>query len=391
MSIERTIIVIFDSVGAGELPDAADFGDTGSNTLAHTAEAVGGLNTPTLERLGLGNILDIRGVPPVAAPDAAFGKLAEVSAGKDTTVGHWELTGLWLKQPFPVYPHGFPPELIELFRQRTCRSVLGNKASSGTAIIAELGEEHQRTGSPIVYTSADSVWQIAAHEETIPVDELYHLCDIVRKMLTGEHGVARVIARPFIGKPGAYQRTHRRKDFSIAPPSPTLLDFAVGQGIPVLAAGKIGEIFAGRGISESRHTSGNDETFNLTLRYMQRPGRAIIFANLVDFDMLWGHRNDPAGYAAGLTDADRRLPEIIDSLREEDLLVLTADHGCDPTTPSTDHSREYVPILLYGSQVKPGVDLGIRPTFADAAQTIAEAMDITVDLQGESMWSEIRI
>lgn len=390
MSINRTIIIVFDSMGAGELPDAADYGDTGSNTMANTAQAVGGLNIPNLGRLGLGNIIDILGVPPVAAPQSAYGKLTEVSAGKDTTVGHWELMGIQLKQPFPVYPDGFPSELIAGFERLAGSKVLGNKAASGTAIIAELGEEHQRTGRPIVYTSADSVWQIAAHEAVIPVDELYRLCAAAREMLTGDHGVARVIARPFVGEPGAYVRTHRRKDFSLAPPKPTLLDFAVGQGVPVLAAGKIGEIFAGRGISESRHTSGNEDTLDLTLEYMTRPGPAIIFANLVDFDMLWGHRNDARGYAAGLAAADKRLPDILSKLRDDDLLVLTADHGCDPTTPSTDHSREYAPLLLCGPAIETGVDFGIRPTFADLAQTVAEAMGLAVDLCGESLWPTVR-
>jgi phosphopentomutase len=393
MSIKRTIIIVFDSVGAGELPDAKAFGDVGSNTLANTALAVGGLDLPNLGRLGLGNIIDIAGVPPAKEPKAAFGKLAEVSSGKDTTVGHWELMGIWSRQPFPVYPRGFPPELIETFTSLTGLKILGNKAASGTAIIAELGEEHLRTGRPIVYTSADSVWQIAAHEEIIPVDDLYRLCGIAREMLVGKHGVARVIARPFVGAPGAFERTHRRRDFSIAPPSNTLLDFAVRQGIPVLAAGKISEIFAGRGISESLHTADNNDTIDLTLEYMSRGpaenGKAIIFANLVDFDMLWGHRNDPAGYAAGLVSADMRLPEILSRLREDDLLIITADHGCDPTTPSTDHSREYVPILLYGAAIESGVDLGIRSTFADVAQTIAEAMGIVVDIQGHSMWQLI--
>jgi len=390
MSVNRTIIIVFDSMGAGELPDAADYGDAGSNTLANTAAAAGGLNIPNLERFGLGNIIDIDGVPPAVAPAAAYGKLAEVSAGKDTTVGHWELMGIQVREAFPVYPGGFPRELIAEFRRRTGLNVLGNKAASGTEIIAELGEEHERTGSPIVYTSADSVWQIAAHESVIPVDELYRLCEVARAMLIGEHGVARVIARPFIGGPGAYTRTSRRKDLSIAPPASTLLDYLVEQGVPVLAAGKIGEIFAGRGISESRHTGGNDETFDLTLEYMSRSGRSLIFANLVDFDMLWGHRNDPQGYAAGLAAADSRLAEVIGRLKDDDLLVITADHGCDPTTPSTDHSREYAPLLIHGRTVKPGVDFGIRSTFADLARTVAEAMSLTVALPGQSFWPLIR-
>lgn len=386
MSINRTIVIVFDSLGVGELPDAAEFGDSGSNTLAHTALAAGGLGLAHLGALGLGNIIDVKGVAPAVAPRGAFGKMAEKSAGKDTTVGHWELMGLWSTRPFPVYPNGFPPALIEEFQRRAGLEVIGNKAASGTAIIAELGAEHQQTGKPIVYTSADSVWQIAAHQEVIPVEQLYRLCEIARKILVDEDAVARVIARPFVGIPGHYSRTHRRKDFSLKPPGPTLLDFMTAQGIPVLAAGKIGEIFSGQGITESRHTTGNDGTFDLVLKYMDRPGRALIFANLVDFDMLWGHRNDPAGYAAALEAADRRLAEVLDRLENDDLLVIVGDHGCDPTTESTDHSREYVPLLLYGNRVRPGVDLGVRATFSDAAKTIAEAMKITVALEGESVW-----
>ena len=390
MSVNRTIIIVFDSMGAGELPDAADYGDAGSNTLANTAAAAGGLNIPNLERFGLGNIIDIDGVPPAVAPAAAYGKLAEVSAGKDTTVGHWELMGIQVREAFPVYPGGFPRELIAEFRRRTGLNVLGNKAASGTEIIAELGEEHERTGSPIVYTSADSVWQIAAHESVIPVDELYRLCEVARAMLIGEHGVARVIARPFIGGPGAYTRTSRRKDLSIAPPASTLLDYLVEQGVPVLAAGKIGEIFAGRGISESRHTGGNDETFDLTLEYMSRSGRSLIFANLVDFDTEYGHRNDVAGFAANLERFDRRLSPLLSMLRDDDLLVLTADHGNDPTTPSTDHSREYTPLLVTGPRVRRGTDLGTRTSFADLGATIAEVFGVTAPRFGKSFLKELR-
>ena len=387
--IKRTIIIVFDSLGVGELPDAAAFGDAGSNTLAHIAAAVGGLALPNLASLGLGHIIDIQGTEPVSQPKGAFGKMAEVSIGKDTTVGHWELMGVSSPEAFPVFPDGFPPELIREFKRRTSLGVLGNKAASGTEIIQELGAEHQRTGRPILYTSADSVWQIAAHEETISVARLYELCEISRSFLTGDHGVARVIARPFIGTPGDYRRTHRRKDFSTEPPRPTLLDFAVSQGTPVLAAGKIGEIFAGRGITESRHTSGNEETFDLVLEYMERSGPAIVFGNLVDFDMLWGHRNDPDGYAAGLRAADLRLPEVLKAMRPDDLLVIVGDHGCDPTTPSTDHSREYVPFLVYGAQVAKGLDLGVRSTFADAGRTIAGAMGLSVELEGHDLWDLI--
>ena len=389
MAINRTVIIVFDSLGLGELPDAVKYGDSGSNTLANTAKAVGGLDIPNLARLGLGNIIKVTGVEPAIEPQAAYGKMAEVSAGKDTTVGHWELAGLWSLKPFPVYPNGFPERLITDFYHRTGLKVLGNKAASGTEIIAELGEEHEHTGYPIVYTSADSVWQIAAHDDVIALQSLYELCTIAREMLTGDDGVARVIARPFTGRPGAYTRTHWRKDFSIVPPAPTLLDYALKQKTPVLAAGKISEIFAGRGITKSRHTSSNDDTFNLILDYLAEDKRSIIFANLVDFDTLWGHRNDPAGYAGGLEAADKRLVQITDKLKPDDLLVIVGDHGCDPTTSSTDHSREYVPLLIYGDQVKSGHNIGTRSTFSDAAQTIASAMGLEVDLKGESLWETI--
>jgi phosphopentomutase len=386
MTLNRTIFIVFDSLGVGALPDAADYGDAGSNTLAHIALAAGGLSLPQLGALGLGNILPVPGVPAAPVPRGAFGKMGERSAGKDTTIGHWELMGLWTLRPFPVFPNGFPPALTAEFEQRAGVKIIGNKAASGTEIIAELGEEHQRTGRPIVYTSADSVWQIAAHREVISLERLYDLCRIARGLLKDDYGVARVIARPFVGRPGAYIRTHERRDFSLEPRGPTLLTQAVAQGVPVLAAGKIGEIFADKGISESRHTSGNDDTFDLILEYMRRPGRSMIVANLGDFDTLWGHRNDPRGYAGGLERADARLAEVLTRLRPDDLLVLTGDHGCDPTTPSTDHSREYVPLLMAGVALKSGVDLGVRPTFADAGQTAAEAMGLKVDLRGNSLW-----
>ncbi len=390
MLVNRVVLIVFDSLGVGELPDAARYGDSGSNTLANIAEAVGGINAPNLAWLGLGNILKVRGMPPAHEPQSAFGKMAEVSVGKDTTVGHWELMGLWSEKPFPVYPNGFPAELVARFEEKAGVKILGNKAASGTEIIAELGEEHQRTGRPIIYTSADSVWQIAAHENVIRVEKLYQLCEIARALLTAENGVARVIARPFVGGPGAYTRTYLRKDFSIRPPGPTLLDFAKEQNTPVLGAGKIGEIFADQGISESRHTSGNNDTFRIIREYMSREDRSFIFANLVDFDMLWGHRNDPKGYADGLIEADKQLGEVIAGLAEDDLLIITADHGCDPTTSSTDHSREYTPLLVYGDGVRGG-DVGIRSTFADVAQTIAAAMGIEVDLRGDSFWETISV
>jgi phosphopentomutase len=390
MTISRAVFIVFDSLGVGALPDAADYGDSGANTLVNTARAAGGLNLPNLAALGLGHIVPVSGVPPVPAPRAAFGKMGERSAGKDTTTGHWELMGLWTMRPFPVFPQGFPAVVTTEFEQRAGVRIIGNKAASGTEIISELGEEHQRTGRPIVYTSADSVWQIAAHLDVFPLDRLYELCRIARDLLKGDYGVARVIARPFVGGPGAYIRTAGRRDFSVEPHGPTLLTCAADQGVPVLAAGKVGEIFAGSGISESRHTGGNDETFDMIVEYMRRPGRGMIVANLGDFDTLWGHRNDPLGYAAALERADARLAELLALTRPDDALLIVGDHGCDPTTPSTDHSREYVPLLLVGDSVNSGVDLGVRPTFADAAQTVAEAMGLKVDLQGHSLWPLVR-
>ena len=317
--IQRVILIVLDSVGVGELPDAAKYGDEGSNTLANVAKAVGGLSLPNMQKMGLGNIIEIEGVPPVNCPIGAYGKAAEKSAGKDTTTGHWELAGVISKRPFPVYPNGFPPEIIDEFEKRIGCKVLGNKVASGTEIIKELGDEHVKTGYPIVYTSADSVFQIAAHEEVIPVKELYEICRIAREILQGEHGVARVIARPFIGKSGEYVRTYNRADFSLKPPHDTLLDSVVKAGMEVFGVGKIWDIFAGQGITKSFHTEGNMDGVDKTLQAMDMLKRGLVFANLVDYDMLYGHRNDSAGYARALEDFDRRLPEIIAKLKENDV------------------------------------------------------------------------
>ncbi len=373
---KRVIIIVLDSMGVGELPDAAEYGDEGSNTLANTAQAVGGLSLPHMQQLGLGNITAVVGVPPCDEALGAYGRMAEASKGKDTTTGHWEMAGIYSGRPLPTYPDGFPKELIEEYERRIGRKTLGNYPRSGTVIIQELGEEHMRTGYPIVYTSADSVFQVAAHEEVIPIEELYRICQIARELLMGEHAVGRVIARPFIGEPGNFTRTERRKDFSLLPPEPTLLDRLVAAGHPVMGVGKIEDIFAHRGLSHSVHSPNNMACVDQTLIYMKESERGLIFTNLVDFDMLWGHRNNPQGYASGLEDFDRRLPEIMDALTAQDVLFLTADHGNDPTTPSTDHSREYVPLLAYGSMVKPGVDLGTRETFADLGATVAELLSI---------------
>ncbi len=386
--ISRVVIIILDSVGIGELPDAHKYYDEGSNTLKNTADIVGGLYLPNLSQLGLGNIIEVKGVSPVAQPLAAYGRMIERSAGKDTTTGHWELMGLYLPKPFPTYPKGFPREIMDSFEKKIQRKVLGNKAASGTEIIKELGEEHLKTGYPIVYTSADSVFQIAAHEDVIPCIKLYEMCEMAWKILNGKKLIGRVIARPFIGKPGHFERTERRKDFSIAPPEKTILDYALENEVEVVGIGKIGEIFNFRGISITVHTKNNMDGVSQTVNFMKKVPSGIIFANLVDFDMLWGHRNDPHGYAQGLEDADKRLPEILGLLKEDDVLVITADHGCDPTTPSTDHSREYVPLLVYGKRIKP-ISLGTRKTFADVGKSIAHFLDFEVPTQGESFAAEI--
>ena len=375
-SINRVTLIVLDSVGIGALPDADKYGDEGTNTLVHCAKAARGLKLPNLAGIGLGNILDLPGVPPAVRPAGAYGRMAERSPGKDTTTGHWEIAGLILDRPFPVYSYGFPEELIEFFEEQIQRPVLGNKAASGTVIIEELGAEHMRTGYPVVYTSADSVFQIAAHEEIISVEELYRMCRIARQLLTGKHAVARVIARPFVGKPGSFYRTERRHDFSLAPPGPTLLDLLAGSGLTVLAVGKIEDIFAGRGITMSVLTRDNMDGVDKTLECMQGEKQGLIFTNLVDFDMIYGHRNNVEGYARALEAFDRRLPEIFGSLRADEALVITADHGCDPTTAGTDHTREYVPVLVYGASVRAGVNLGTRSTFADVAATVAEFFNL---------------
>lgn len=387
--IKRITIIVMDSVGIGELPDAADYGDKGSNTLANCARAVGGLKVPNLGRFGLGNIHEIMGVPPVKNPLGAYGKMAEKSPGKDTTTGHWEIAGLILSSPFPVYPNGFPNELIQAFQRAIGRKVLGNKPASGTRIIEELGQEHIESGCPIVYTSADSVFQIAAHEEVIPLEELYSMCKKARELLIGEHAVGRVIARPFIGKAGNFQRTTNRKDFSVKPPAPTVLDLLTSNGYEVTAIGKIGEIFACQGITRSIPAKGNMNGVEHTLSAMrENNSRGVIFTNLVDFDSLYGHRNNPRGYADALEEFDARIPDIMQAVRSDELLILTADHGCDPTTEGTDHSREYVPLLVYGNHVKAGRNLGIRDTFADIAATVADIFDLPLST-GKSFVGEI--
>lgn len=382
MIAKRVVLIVLDSVGVGALPDADQYGDEGSNTLGHIAESVP-LRLPNLARMGIGNIIPLRGIEAVDRPLAAYGKMGARAPGKDTTTGHWELAGLILERPFPVYPEGFPEEVIRAFEEAIGRKVLGNKPASGTAIIEELGEEHMRTGYPIVYTSADSVFQIAAHEEVIPVEELYRYCRLARELLKGEHSVGRVIARPFVGEPGHFIRTDRRQDFSLEPPGPTLLDILSENGLPVLAVGKIKDIFAGRGITRWIHTHDNMDGIDKTCKFLRESSHGLIFTNLVDFDMLYGHRNDVEGYAAALEAVDRRLPEVMEGLDGKDVLVITADHGCDPTTPSTDHSREYVPLLIYGRRIRP-VNVGLRFTLADLAATVADLLGVNYTLAGES-------
>jgi phosphopentomutase len=389
-NILRVFFLVLDACGVGELPDAADYGDAGSATIPNTARAVGGLCLPYLERLGLGKIADIEGVSARATTIGAFGRMAEVSPGKDSTTGHWEHFGVILDRPFPTYPDGFPSDLIAEFTRLCGYGVLGNIPASGTEIIAHLGEEHLKTGKLIVYTSADSVFQIAAHESVVPVEELYRVCAVARRMLTGEHGVGRVIARPFEGVPGAFVRTPRRRDFSISPPGPFVGQRMIEAGHEVLAIGKIYDIMAGRGISRTIKASGNMETMDRTIEAAGDFSAGLVMANLVDFDMLWGHRNDVGSFARGLEDFDARLGELLPLLRENDLLIITADHGCDPTTPSTDHSREYVPVLAYQPGMTGAVDMDRRSTFADTGKTLAEIFDITHPFPGQSFLEEIR-
>ena len=389
-TILRAIVVVLDSAGVGDLPDAAAYGSVGSNTIGHTAEAVGGLNLPNLQAMGLGNIVPINGVPPAKSPSACFGKAAEQSAGMDTTTGHWEMAGIILEHPFPVYPNGFPPEVIREFEAEIGRPVIGNCAASGTEIISRLGREHLKTGHPIIYTSADSVFQIACHADVYSVEELYQICLAARKLLTAPHNVARVIARPFSGKPGAFFRTQDRKDFSLPPPSKTMLDRIRAVGKQVIAVGKIEDIFAGHGITRAIHSGNNWEGISATLEAISAAGSGLIFANLVDFDMQFGHRNDPIGFANALKEFDQSIPAIQAAMRDDDLLIITADHGCDPTTPGTDHSREYAPLLAYRHGVATGSDLGVRSTLADIGATVLDALGVPMGETGTSFWPVVR-
>lgn len=371
MTFSRVILVVLDSVGIGAMPDWRAFGDDMPGDTLGRCAALRPLRLPNFERLGLANIRPFAHLQAARAPRACFGRCALASPGKDTTTGHWELAGILLRKPFPLYPNGFPRELMEEFERRTGRGALGNRPASGTEIIKELGEEHLRTGKPIVYTSADSVFQIAAHEEVIPLAELYRMCETARDLLRGEHEVGRVIARPFTGRPGAFVRTANRHDYAVPPPPGMLLDALAGRGVPVAGVGKIADIYLGRGISKSVKTKNNADGMAKILETMRTVPHGLIFANLVDFDMLYGHRNDPEGYSRALEEVDAWLPAFEAALQPGDLAIFTADHGCDPVTPSTDHNREYVPLLAWGPAAASGRNLGLRVSLADIGQTIA--------------------
>lgn len=391
---KRVIWIILDSVGIGELPDAREYGDEGANTLGNIAESQRGLDIPNLVSLGIGNICGAINLDKTERPVGAFGKAKEISCGKDTTTGHWEMVGVWSKTPFPTYDIGFPEEIINSFIEKTgVPGILGNKPASGTAILEELGEEHIRTKKPIIYTSADSVFQIACHEEVYSVQELYKLCEIAREILQGDHGVARVIARPFINNEFAgakFKRTSNRRDFSLKPQEPNLLTNIRDKGYKVIGIGKIEDIFSGSGITEAIHTKDNMDGVDKTLEYMNSVESGLIFTNLVEFDSVWGHRNDAEGYKKGLEQFDVRLKEILEALRDDDILIINADHGCDPTTEGTDHTREYIPVLIYGKGIKENVDLGILDSFADIGQTIGEILGCESISIGNSFYEKIR-
>ncbi len=387
--MKRIIWIILDSVGMGEMPDAHLYGDVGANTIGNISKKLGGLKVPNLERLGLGNIEGMEGVDPVDKPEGSYGRLAELSKGKDTTTGHWEMVGIHTKDGFPTYPDGFPEDIMAAFETKIGKKSLANYASSGTVIIEKLGQKHVETGRPIVYTSADSVFQIAAHEDVIPLEELYEMCEIAREILTGEHAVARVIARPFEGEKESFTRTANRRDFALLPPHKTTLDYVKEAGLDVVAVGKIEDIFAGQGVTKAIHTISNMNGVDVTLEEMKNDTTGLIFTNLVDFDMKWGHRNDYVNYAKALEEFDARLPEIIAQMKKDDVLFITADHGCDPTFPGTDHTREYVPFIAYGENIKQNGDMKTRHSFADIGQTIGEIFELPKLPIGESFLSLI--
>lgn len=388
--MQRIIWIVLDSVGMGALPDAHLYGDEGANTIGNISKKMGGLHLPNMQMLGLGNIEGMVGVDPIDSPKGAYARLAELSQGKDTSTGHWEMVGVYTEHGFPTYPNGFPKEVMEAFEAAIGTKTLANYPASGTAIIEQLGQKHVETGYPIVYISADSVFQIAAHEDVIPLERLYEMCSVARKILKDEHAVARVIARPFTGSDGNFTRTANRRDFALKPPHKTTLDYINDAGMDVVAVGKIEDIFAGQGVTKAIHTKDNMEGIDVTIAQMREDSKGLIFANLVDFDMKWGHRNDYKNYAKGLEAFDARLPEILSGMNKDDILIITADHGCDPTTPGTDHSREYVPLLVYGEMIKQNIDLKTRKSFADIGQTIGEIFNLPKLPIGESFLSLIQ-
>jgi phosphopentomutase len=390
MKFQRICFVVLDSVGIGELPDAPKFGDEGAHTLGHIAEAVPGFELPNLQRLGLGCIAPLKNIPPVVHPAAYYGKMAEVSVGKDTMTGHWELMGLKVEIPFQTYPNGFPPALVEQFERETGRKVIGNKPASGTEILDELGEQQMKTGEWIVYTSADSVFQLAAHEDIIPLDELYRACEIARRLtLQPEYAVGRVIARPYKGQPGAFARTSNRHDYAVKPPAPTVMNKLQEAKWDCIAVGKINDIFTGEGVTQSLHTVSNADGMNKTIEVMSKPFSGLCFTNLVEFDSLYGHRRDPVGYAKALVEFDRSLPELMAQIGDEDLLILSADHGNDPIHAGTDHTREYVPLLVWNPNFASPSSLGVRATFADLGATIADNFGVEIVGEGISFLNQL--
>lgn len=389
--INRAVLIVLDSVGVGELPDAAEYGDAGSNTVKNIYKAIENFSLPNLEKMGLLNINGFEDIRKSEKYTGTVAKCNEKSKGKDTTTGHWEISGLILDKPFPTYPNGFPEDFVKKFEERVGRKTIGNYAASGTEIIKVLGKEHFDTGNLIIYTSADSVFQIAAHEEVVPLEELYEICAAAREMLQGEHGVGRVIARPFTGTEGNYTRTSNRKDFSLIPPKDTLLDYVSKNGLEVYAIGKIEDIFVNKGITRSNHTHSNEEGIEATLEALNEDFKGLIFTNLVDFDMVYGHRNNVLGYADALKYFDDKLPEIIANLKDGDVLIITADHGCDPTTESTDHSREYIPLILYGKNIKGNNNLGVLDTYASIGKTILDMFKIENDIAGKSVLGNITV
>jgi len=386
---KRITVIVLDGVGIGAAPDAAKYGDEGSNSIANVAKVLGGIDLPNLGNLGLGNITPIQGVAPTDHPRGAYGKMQPLSAGKDTIQGHWEMMGIYLPNPSPTYPNGFPEDVMDAFETEIGRGTLANRPASGTEIIKELGEEHLRTGKPIIYTSADSVFQIAAHEDIIPIEELYEMCKFARRLLKGDHAVGRVIARPFIGtKEENFTRTDNRRDFSRTPEADTVLDKLYAAGFDVWSVGKIDDIFVQRGITRKNHSLGNKASTETTIKLLEEPFHGLLFVNLIEFDMIFGHRNDPKGYYGALKAFDEVVPEIQQRLSPDDLVIVSADHGVDPTTESTDHSREFVPLLVFGPNVA-SVDLGIRKTFADVAATITENFKLEPPLIGTSFLDQI--